>query len=236
MSSQRCHVAPPTTHTLHTSHVAISLPPPPSHQETEAAAAGARDAKRLEPQVCFLHVLFYSTNVYLDYFTFMSDNNHEQRQRRTVIQQQQGLETRHVSGPRYVFFSLFLSFTLMTFHHQTLLLSNQTQKASRGPRQPRRPMMANDSQHKPTQTQKLENAVAAGGLETRNVSSPRYVSFYIYFIHSDNNLQTLPQAMKTQCRPRTPNAGQRGPSAYSSHCQPENPGMGSNDVFEHRYV
>ena len=45
-------------------------------RQRRTVSRGARDAIRLEPQVCIL-ALFYSTNIYLDYVIFTSDNNNQ---------------------------------------------------------------------------------------------------------------------------------------------------------------
>ena len=111
------------------------------------AARGARDAKRLVPQVCFplLYIVFTLT-----FYGFLPLTDYQTRPRRPM-----------------------------------------KARPSQASTSPRRPAQAHDGQHRPTMAndgsrRPLENAVAAGlgGLETRNVSSLRYVLFiYTYYAH-----------------------------------------------------
>ena len=67
-------------------------------------------------------------------------------QRRPMLCLRGGLETRHVSSPRYDFFFIYMLFTPLTFYnYQTLPL-----KANEGQHRPTTAMQANDGQHRPT--------------------------------------------------------------------------------------
>ena len=80
-------------------------------------------------------------------------------------QQQGGLETRHVSSPRYVFFSFFIK-----------ILSTLLTGVPMGQRRPTQAHTAHDSQRRPQQPTEANAAKQQqGGLETCRVSSSRYV-------------------------------------------------------------
>ena len=96
-------------------------------QPRTVSKRGARDVICLEPQVCFLfiHVLFYSTNVYLESRLRYIDVGQEQQQKTTLKNSKlEGLETQYVLSPRYV--SYFILLTLLCY----LYVGEQQQKTT----------------------------------------------------------------------------------------------------------
>ena len=122
-SSQRCHVAPPTTDTPKSyqprRHVITTTITPGNG----SSSRGSRRAASRAPGMFFFSFSFTLTNNYIGTLSWpsptprqrttdatqtTSPRHHHTRKRK----QQQGLETRYVSSPRYGFFSLFLQLLL----------------------------------------------------------------------------------------------------------------------------
>jgi hypothetical protein len=121
---------------------------------------------------------------------------------------------------------IYLIHTNILRFFTTNRLPNDTQKANEGPRRPRqthqhsltqgRPAQAPDGQRRPTTADESQRRPRGsrtqqqglGGLETRNVSSPRCVFFFLtYFIHA-NEILRLPDPTTAKPDPE----GQRRPT------------------------
>ena len=163
----------------------------------------------------FVFVLSYSTNFCVDYITFRSDNNEEQ-QRRTEPEAAGRARDAKRLEPQ-VCFIFFIYFIHTDRILQTLPLPNQTQKAddslrrpTQGPRQPRRPTMANDCQCRAHDSPQkpMQPSSSRGGLR-RDISSPRYV-FFRFFLNSIDS--TYRYANEGQRRPMETQNSQHRPT------------------------